>query len=127
MTIYLIVSILAIIVSVFIFFDSIIISSGSICPIVLIGLSILQAIIFKSEYNEPKDHTNATNYSTREMDYEVLRLSMKYHTLTKIAIIPLLCVFIIYFNTVIKIAVPICIYLLSFFPVPLLVKYSKKR
>ncbi len=124
MTIYLIISILATIASVFIFFENIIVSSGSVCPLFLIGLSILQAVIFKSE---KRDHTNETNYSIQELDYESINLSMQYHALTKIAIIPLLCVFIIYFDTAYKIAVSMGIYLLSFLPVRLLVKFRKKR
>ncbi len=127
MTICLIASIIAIIASAFVFFEHIVISSASIAPLVLIGLSIFQAVLFKLQENEKWDHTNNTAYSTGEVDVDATKLSMKYHALTKIAIIPLLCVFVIYFNTAIKIVVPIAIYLLSFFFVRLLVKFSKNK
>ncbi len=124
MAIYLISSILAVVASAFFFFDSIIISSESACPLILIGLSIFQAVLFKSE---KRDYTNTTNYSLEEIDFEAVNLAMQYHALTKIAIIPLLCVFMIYFNPVLKIAIPMFIYLLSFLPIRFLVSLNRKK
>lgn len=126
MILYFIVSGLALAASIFLFFENIIISSASIVPIGFIGISILQAIVFKSLENEKKDHENYITFSTHEIDAEAEKLSIKYHILTKLSIIPSLCLFVIYFDSTWNIIFPICIYFLSFLPVRHLVKYSEK-
>ncbi len=125
MTIYLIISLLAVVISVFVFFESLTISALSIVPTVIIVLSALQAAIFNSSANKENDRTDNTAFSANEIDCKAVKLGMKYHALCKLAIIPLLFIFVLYFGTAVKIAIPIIIYILSFLPVRLLVKYAK--
>ncbi len=127
MVIYLIVSLIAIAISVCFFFDYLVITSASILPLGLSALSVLQAVVFLLLSHEPSDHTNETSYSMLETDHKTEKSGLKYHALTKLAIIPLLCIFIIYFSTAWKIAVPLCVYFLSFVPVRLLVKMAQKK
>ncbi len=125
MTVYLIVSLLAIALSAFIFFESLTISAFSLVPIAIIVLSVFQAVIFNSSANEENGRTDNTAFSTHEIDHKAAKLGMKYHALCKLAIIPLLFIFILYFGTALKLALPLIIYILSYLPVRPLVKYAK--
>ncbi len=90
MTIYLIISLLAIAISAFVFFESLTVSAFSLVPIVIIALSAFQAVIFNSSAKEENDRTDNTAFSTHEIDCKATKLGMKYHALCKLAIIPLL-------------------------------------
>ncbi len=125
MTIYLITSLLATVISAFIFFESLTISAFSLVPIVIIALSAFQAVIFNSSAKEENNRTDNTAFSTHEIDHKAAKLGMKYHALCKLAIIPLLFIFVIYFDTAWKLFLPLFIYILSYLPVRLLVKYAK--
>ena len=112
---YMALSTLAVIVSVFAFWKFIIVNITSICPLFLIFLSLLQAMTFISSANSAKNDENETSYSnnntlTNKEYYTLFRI----HGLTKIAIIPILVVFTIFFSSVLKIIVPIVVYIASF-------------
>ena len=130
MLIYFIISIVSIIISFFAFMDSIIINEFSLCPAVLIGVSFLQAMIFKSNAFNDDDGllTNTTAYSIREprVDIDAYRKNMKYHYICKMVIIPVLLLFVIHFNSILKIVASISMYLLSFMPVKILARIDKK-
>ncbi len=125
MIIYLTVSLLAVAGSVFIFFDHLMITNISLLPLGLSALSVLQVIIFLLLSREPSDHTNETSYSMRETDHKAEQFALKYHALSKLAILPVLCIFIFYFGTAWKIAIPLIVYFLSFVPPRLFVNRKK--
>ncbi len=127
MAVYLIVSMLALVASIFVCFDYVFISSASMVPLALIAISIFQAFIFKSLEKDAGDYTSETAYSTSEIDYDARQRGMKYQALSKLAVIPLLALFIIYFGSVWKFAAPILIYCFSYFPTFFIVKFGKNR
>lgn len=113
--IYMALSTLAVIVSVFAFWKFIIVNIASICPLFLIFLSLLQAMTFISSANAANNGENETSYSAgnslKNNEYYTL---FRIHGFTKIAIIPILLVFTIFFLSVLKIIIPIVIYIASF-------------
>ncbi len=124
MTIYLIISLLSLAASVLLLIEHVTINAASAVPLALAALSLLQALIFKSAA-DADDRADNTAYSLHEIDRTASGLAVRYHMLAKLAVIPLLCVFILYFGSIAKIAAPIAIYILSFLPAPLLVRLKK--
>ena len=125
---YMIVSHLAILGSLFLFWREISLSPLSLVPLVLIGLSLLQMLLFK-EQGEADDRLDNTAYSLYEdglTSADRTRL-MELHRIVKLAILPLLAVFCLYFGTIVKIIVPTVIYALSFVAVRVVFLWQKKR
>ena len=112
---YMALSTLTVIVSGFAFWKFIIINVSSICPLFLIFLSLLQTMTFISSANSANNGESETSYSTTNTlsnkEYYTL---FRIHGFTKIAIIPILLVFTIFFSSVLKIIIPIVIYIASF-------------
>ena len=108
-------STLTVIVSILVFWKLSIVNVASICPLFLIFLSLLQAMTFISSANSAKNDENETSYSTNNTltnkEYYTL---FRTHGFTKIAIIPILVVFTVFFSSVLKIIVPIVVYIASF-------------
>ncbi len=100
-------------------------NSASVVPLVLIAVSVLQIVVFKEQ--EAEDRIQNTTYSTREPDHAAIKQGLRYHAAAKLAVIPLFCPFVLYFDTVWKIVVPIGIYLFSFFVSPVLLKMFPNR
>ncbi len=126
MTLYYILSFAALIASLPFAREQLCISGGSVIPLSLIAVSILQALLFKSAEHEQSD-LQGLNYSREEIDRAALRLGMKYHALTKLIVIPPLCVFIVYFDSVWKGLASVGLYLLSYLPVRFLVRAFRKE
>ena len=112
---YMALSTLTVIISGFAFWKFIIINVSSICPLFLIFLSLLQTMTFISSANSANNGESETSYSTTNTlankEYYTL---FRIHGFTKIAIIPILVVFTIFFSSVLKIIIPIVIYIASF-------------
>ena len=106
---------MTVIVSILVFWKLSIVNVASICPLFLIFLSLLQAMTFISSANSAKNDENETSYSTNNTltnkEYYTL---FRTHGFTKIAIIPILVVFTVFFSSVLKIIVPIVVYIASF-------------
>ncbi|MBO5938537.1 MAG: hypothetical protein J6Q82_03450 [Clostridia bacterium] len=128
MTVYLCVSLGAIVCSLIPFWSLINIHALSLAPIVLIFVSLLQISIFRS-YAKPDAElpTDSTSYTTREVDKVAYRIGMKYHSLCKLAILPPLCALIVYGSGILKIALAVAFYLLSFLPVKIFVRWEQKK
>lgn len=113
--IYMALSIFSVIASVVAFWKFIIVNISSICPLILIFLSLLQAMTFISSANSVNNGEGEASYSTNNMltnkEYADL---FHIHGFAKIAIIPLLAVFSIFFSSIYKIILPIVIYIVSF-------------
>lgn len=125
MSVYYIVSLLGLFLSALLFREQIIISGVSLFPIIIALISVIQSIIFKSNIN--CDSNDNTAFSLREIDYESYRVSIKWHYLCKSIIVPILMVFVIFFNNVLKIIMPVSIYFISYLPIRLLVKLGHKK
>ena len=128
MTIYLFVSFGTIFVSMFPLWNYVNIHVLSLAPLVLMLVSLLQISVFRS-YAKPDSElpTDSTSYSAREVDREAYRIGMKYHSLCKMAILPLLCALIFYGSGLLKIVLAAVLYLLSFLPVKFLVRLEQKK
>ena len=128
MAAYISISLGAILLSLFPFWSYVSIQVLSLAPLVLIFVSILQISIFrfyaKPDAELPPDNTS---YSSREIDKEAYRIGMKYHSLCKMAILPLLCALIFYGSGILKILLAVAVYLLSFLPVKFFVRWEKKK
>lgn len=112
---YMALSTLALIISVIAFWKSININAASICPLFLAFLSLLQIMTFISSANSADEGETETAYSdqnglTRIEQSDLFRI----HGLTKIALLPLLALFAVFFSSVYKIILPIVIYIVSF-------------
>ena len=119
MVVYFIVTMLVICASFFLFFNSVVINWASLIPVILVLISFLQAMIFKSyaKGNEEDLSADNTAYS----------IGMKWHYVCKMIVIPLLLLFVIYFSSVYKVILPILIYALSYMPVKFLVKAEQNK
>jgi hypothetical protein len=129
MAIYLGVSFGALLISLFLLWSYVNIHVLSLAPLVLIFVSLLQISVFRS-YAKPDTElwtTDNTMYSSREVDQEAYRIGMKYHSLCKLSILPLLCALIFYGSGILKILLAVAVYLLSFLPVKFFVRWEKKR
>lgn len=129
MTVYLCISFVAIVLSLFPFWSYVNIHVLSFAPIVLIFVSLLQISVFRS-YAKPDAElwrTDNTMYSSREVDQEAYCIGMKYHSICKLVILPPLCALIFYGNGIFKISVSAVLYLLSFLPVKFLVRWEQKK
>ena len=129
MAIYLGVSFGALLISLFLLWSYVKIHVLSLAPLVLIFVSLLQISVFRS-YAKPDTElwtTDNTMYSSREVDQEAYRIGMKYHSLCKLSILPLLCALIFYGSGILKILLAVAVYLLSFLPVKFFVRWEKKR
>ena len=129
MIVYLMVSILVICVSLFPFFEKVVVNWMSLLPVMLVLLSFVQAMIFKSYANADGEDlaTDNTAYSFSETDKTAYRSGMKWHYICKMVAIPLLLLFAIYFSSPYKIILPILIYALSYMPVKFLVKIEQSK
>ncbi len=123
MVLYYIITLGALLLSIPFLFDYITISMTSFAPIVLIFVSVVQFIAFRDDSNI--DNTNSTSYSLNEFDLVKQKAALKYHSIIKLIIIPILCPFIIYFDELLKLF-SVLIYFLSFFIAPIMVKISCK-
>ncbi len=126
MTVYLTVSLLALLASLPLASAFICLSPASAVPLALIGLSIFQAILLRSMENEQSD-LHGLNYSRAEKDPAIERHGMMWHTRTKLAIVPPMCVFILYFGTPWKVTVPVVLYCLSFVVAGILTRHPRKE
>ena len=101
----------------------------SLVPAILILVSVLQALIFRSYAYGHEDPLSAdhTAYSPNEIDKESYRLGMKWHYRCKLAIIPVLILFIIFFPPLYKVIVSVSVYAVSYLPVKLFVRLEKKK
>ncbi len=127
MAIYFISSLSATAISILFLHDLMVFNASSAIPIALIVISLLQSVVFSSISKQKFDPTNATSYSLSEVDYKKATTAMKYHSLVKLAIVPLMCPFIIYFNGIVKAVASLCIYILSYLAVrPLINKFENK-
>ena len=129
MAVYFIVSILVICVSFFAFFENVVINGLSLLPIILVLISFLQAMIFKSYAcgDEEDLPTNNTAYSFIETDKKAYRSGMKWHYVCKMAVIPPLLLFVVHFSSIYKVILSILIYVLSYIPVKFLVKLEQNK
>ena len=113
--IYMAFSTLAAIISVFAFWKFINVNIASICPLFLVFLSILQIMTFISFAKSAESGESETSYSAHnELTRNEQAALFRIHGLTKIAILPILSVFAIFFPSVYKIILPIVIYVASF-------------
>ena len=129
MVVYLLISILVICVSFFVFFESVVINGLSLIPISLLLVSFLQAMIFKSCANGDEEDLsiNDTAYSFFDINRKSYQLGMKWHYVCKMSVIPLLFLLAIYFPSIYKVILSILIYVLSYMPVKFLVKLEQNK
>ena len=112
---YMALSTLAAIISIFAFQKFININIASICPLFLVFLSLLQIMTFLSSAKSAESCESETSYSEHnELTRNEQAALFRVHGLTKIAILPILSVFAIFFPSVYKIILPIVIYVASF-------------
>lgn len=112
---YMALSTLAAIISVFAFWKFINVNIASICPLFLIFLSLLQIMTFISSAKSAENGESETAYSEHnDLTQNEQATLFRVHGLTKIAILPILVVFAIFFSSVYKIILPIVIYIASF-------------
>ena len=112
---YMATSSLAIIIAAIAFWKFININAASICPLFLAFLSLLQIMTFISSANSADEGETETAFLDQNgltrIEQSVL---FRIHGLTKIAILPSLVVFSIFFSPVYKIIIPIATYIASF-------------
>ena len=127
MSIYIICSIVFIFVSFLPFHNYIEINYFSLAPVILCLVSILQGCIFKSYSNADEDELRRSNtaYSTIDIDYAAYSNAMRYHGLTKLAIIPLLVLLIFYFYGWLKLLLSLFLYFISYIVSFILVRLKK--
>lgn len=112
---YMALSTLAAIISVFAFWKFINVNIASICPLFLMFLSLLQIMTFISSAKSAESGESETAYSEHnDLTQNEQATLFRVHGLTKIAILPILAVFVIFFPAVYKIILPIVIYVASF-------------
>ena len=112
---YMALSTLAVIISVFVFWKFININIASFCPLFLIFLSLLQIMTFLSSAKSAESCESETSYSEHnELTRNEQATLFRVHGLTKIAILPILSVFAIFLPSVYKIIFPVVIYVASF-------------
>ena len=115
--------------SFFVFSGTVNLGVWSLVPAILILVSVLQALIFRSYANGHEDPLSAdhTAYSQNEIDKESYQLGMKWHYRCKLAIIPVLILFIIFFPPLYKVIVSVAVYAVSYLPVKLFVRLEKNK
>lgn len=100
----------------------------SMVPVILILVSFLQAMIFRSYGNGEDDlTTNNTAYSFIETDKEAYRLGMKWHSICKLVVILPLFLLVIYFPSLHKVILSILLYGLSYIPAKFMVKREQRK
>ena len=113
--IYMGVSIALLLIVLAVFFKHIQVGYASICPVFFIFLSALQSVIFiessKSADNGESDTAFSANNSLTNSEYSLL---IRIHGLSKIAIIPIFVAFVFFFPPIVKIILPIMLYVMSF-------------
>ena len=123
---YMALSTLAATISVFAFWNFINVNIASICPLFLVFLSLLQIMTFISSAKSVESSESETSYSEHnELTRNEQAILFRVHGLTKIAILPIMLVFAIFFPSVYKIIFPIVIYVASFLLARLV--FVKKR
>ncbi len=91
------------------------INIASICPLFLILLSVLQSITFFSSAQSSLNEESETAFSSNDnMSREEYSKLFSIHGKIKLCILPFLAIFIFFFSTILKIVVPVLIYILSF-------------
>ena len=128
MIVYMIVSFLAVFGSLFLFWRDLSLSSLSLVPLALMGISLLQMFLFK-EQSETDPSLDSTAYALHEdglTAHDHTRL-MQIHRDARLIILPLLLIFCLYFGAIVKIVAPIIIYALSFVAVRVVFLWQKKR
>ncbi len=123
MLIFYLAVILITVISLSLFPEQIVINKGSLTPIILSVISLFQVLTFKDAENGEYD---SNNYSLIDIDMDAYKKSLKYHKICKIASVPLMLYFTVFFGTVIKAVCSVAIYILAHFPPKLLVKFEGK-
>ena len=97
------------------FLENIEVNWFSMVPVILILVSFLQAMIFRS-YSSGEDDltTNNTAYSFIETDEKAYRSGMKWHSICKLVVILPLFLLVIYFPSLHKVILSILLYGLSY-------------
>ncbi len=126
MTIYFIVSFLALLTSLPLGRAFICLSPASAVPLVLISLSIFQAVLFKSMENEQND-LHGLNYARAEIDSAAYRRGMTWHARTKLAVLPPMAVFVLYFSAPWKVLISTGLYVFSFVAARMLAQRARKE
>ena len=126
---YFLVSCSVLIASCFVFRSWLVLNPLSLAPAILILVSLFQALIFRYYANAEKDELSADNtaYSMNDLDFDAYRKGMKWHSVCKAVIIPPLILFAIFFSAPVKVIGSILLYVLSYFPVKLLVRLEQKK
>ena len=113
--IYMMASTLVVLASTVVFWKFISVNVASICPLFLVFLSLLQAMTFISSAKSAENGESETAYSAHnELTRDEQAALFRVHGLTKIAVLPMLLIFAIFFQSVYKIILPIVIYVASF-------------
>ncbi len=125
MVIYFLCVVFAVVISFLLFPDHIIITKLSLVPIVgILSLAFQAAQCRSLARGESEWDLNYQGYSARETDKSKTRIAMKWHSLCKTAVIPLLFVLIFFFDGTVKSIATVAIYILSHLPIRLLVKWE---
>ena len=126
--IYMALSTLTVIVSVFAFWKFIIVNIASICPLFLIFLSLLQAITFISSAKSAENGGSETAYSPQnELSRTEYALLFRTHGTLKISLLPILLCFSIFFSSVIKVIFSIIFYIASFALAKIIFEHTRKK
>ena len=112
MTIYMCLSFLSIVISLFVMYPHIVISPISIFPLFLFSISVLEVFLLKGQQNQSVDdyRLNNTAYSLKEIDLTKIKCSKKWLLIFKKISLPLFFLFALYFHSAIK-----CIFSLLIF------------
>ena len=104
MTIYLCLSFLSIVVSLFVLYPHIVVSPMSVFPLFLFAISVLEVFLLKGQQNQSVDdyRLNNTAYSVREIDLTKINCSKKWLLVFKQMSLPPFFLFALYFQSAIK-------------------------
>ena len=116
MTIYLCLSFLSIVISLFVMYPHIVISPISIFPLLLFTISVLEVFLLKGQQNQSVDdyRLNNTAYSIREIDLVKINSSKKWLRIFKKISLPLFFLFVLYFHSVMKCIFSILIFVSTY-------------
>ena len=116
MIIYICLSLLAIIISAFVFHPHLLLFPASAIPFVLFVLTIIEIYLFKKESIKSKDDERLENtaYILKENDISALKSCMKYLVMIKSLSLPLFIIFVFFFIPSKKIICSVLLYVSTY-------------
>lgn len=129
MTIYMCLSFLSIISSLFVMYPHTVISPLSIFPLFLLAVSILEVFLLKGQQNQSIDdyRLHNTAYSFREIDLTKISCSQKWLLRFKKISLPPFFLFAFYFNSIVKFLFSVLLFVSTYILSRFFVMIENKR